>query len=298
MFYCLFRRTGLVTACLSGAMLCTRALPAQTSELEPLDPEPVEIVDSSVIPLDDITYRAVVKEKVPLAYAPVREADILWERRIWRVIDVREKMNQPFMAPESPLFSVLLEAALKGEIPVYSTENDRFTKPLRLHEISAMVSSTDTIMTLEGDDFTIEKVKIVVNEMNWEDVKRFRVKEVWYFDSNTSSLKVRILGIAPLVDVRDENGDFKFEKPLFWVHYPTARKLLAQHKVMEHQGNYASNTTWEDLFEARRFASAIYKQNNTLDLRIQDYKTGIDMLHEGKKIESELFAREHDLWSW
>jgi hypothetical protein len=37
---------------------------------DPIDP----------IPLDDITERSVVKERQPLAYQPIREADILWEK--------------------------------------------------------------------------------------------------------------------------------------------------------------------------------------------------------------------------
>jgi gliding motility associated protien GldN len=239
-----------------------------------------------------------VQERVPLAYTPVREADILWEKRLWRVIDVREKINQSFIAPESPLFPILQAAILSGQLRVYSTESDRFDKPLSMETVRSMLFRKDTIVAMGGPDFSIEEVKIVENEINWEDVKRFRIKESWYFDANTASLKVRILGIAPLIDVKDENGDFRMERPLFWVHYPTARPLLAKHKAIVQNANYASNFTWEDLFESRRFASTIYKQNNTLDLRIQDYKNGVDMLHEGKKIEAELFAMEHDLWNW
>ena len=36
-------------------------------------------------------------------------------------------------------------------------------------------------------------------DLNPEDVKRFRLKEVWFFDEETSTLQVRILGIAPLI---------------------------------------------------------------------------------------------------
>jgi len=293
-----FFRTGRLTVCLGGALLCAiTGSFAQTSEVEP-DSEPVEVLATNTIPLDDITQRLVMQEHKPLAYAPIREADILWEKRLWRIIDVREKINQSFIAPESPLFPILVAAIMSGQLRVYSTESDRFDKPLLQDEVRAMLFNKDTIMTLEGEEMTEEKVKIVENEMNWEDIKRFRIKESWYFDANTATLKVRILGIAPLVDVRDENGDFRFEKPLFWVHYPSARPLLAHHKAIVHNDNYTANFTWEDLFETRRFASCIYKENNTLDLRIKDYKEGADMVHEAKKIETELFAKEHDLWSF
>ena len=67
-------------------------------------------------PLDDITKRDIVQQKLPLAYEHVDERDIFWENRIWRVIDVREKMNLSFANPNRPFFDILKEAAQEGKI--------------------------------------------------------------------------------------------------------------------------------------------------------------------------------------
>jgi gliding motility associated protien GldN len=273
---------------------------SQSSETATPEPEAaLEMTEvPSDIPLDDIARREILTSRQPLAYAPVREADIAWEMRVWRVIDAREKINQPFMAPNSLLFYILSQAALSGDLRVYSTQDDRFSKPLYAEDISSMLYRIDTIVTLGGEDFSEEQVKIVRSEIDWEAVKRFRIKEVWYFDKNTSTVKVRILGIAPMVDEVDEDGNFKYERPLFWVHYPSARPFLARHKAIMHAGNDASTLSWEDLFESRRFNSTIYKQSNLLDLRISDYKSGVDMLQEAEKFKEGLLAWEHDLWSY
>ncbi len=252
---------------------------------------------SPLIPLDDITERSTVAQHRVLPYQPIREADILWEKRIWRIVDVREKMNQPFAAPESPLFKIIFENALAGELPVYSTENDQFTKRLSPEDLQSKLFKTDTIFTYDVETGE-EIIKVVQNEVSWEDVKRFRIKETWFFDAKTSTLRHRILGIAPLLEVRDNNGDFKLELPLFWVHYPSSRELLAQHKAITHSDNWASTTTWEDVFEMRYFASSIIKENNVHDLRLEHTYAGLDLVMQAKKIEDELFAREHDLWAW
>ncbi len=273
--------------CLGGALLAAHFLFAQT-------PEPVEVLPTP--PLDDITERAVIAEHQPLAYQPVREADIFWEKRLWRIVDTREKMNLPFTSPESPLFKVLADAALQGDLPVYSTEDDHFTKRLGADDLFRELYSKDTIFTIDVET-GIEKMEIVENSINWEDVKRFRLKESWFFDAKTSSLRVRILGIAPLIEVKDENGDFRFEKPLFWVHYPSARPLLASHKAVTHGGNYSATTTWEDVFEMRYFASTVTKENNIYDRRLQDYLSGTDMVMQAERIEDELFNHEQDMWS-
>ena len=42
-------------------------------------------------PLDDIVEKRTTLEHRVLPYDHLREADIFWEKRIWRVVDVREK---------------------------------------------------------------------------------------------------------------------------------------------------------------------------------------------------------------
>ncbi len=280
-------RMGLLGAAIGLAAL----LPAQ-------NPEPVE---GSELPppitqaMDDFTERNVVAEKTPIPYARVREADIFWEKRIWRVIDTREKINQPFVAPESALFNVITEAALNYDLVVY--EDEKFSKKLSTSTMHDLLNKRDTISIIDPVTYE-DRIQVVENSINWEDIKRFRIKEAWFFDENTSTLKVRILGIAPLREVRNNDGDFMYEIPLFWVHYPSARDVLARNKCITHQGNMAAATTWEDLFEMRLFAALPVKENNVKDLRLQDYLSGIDIVHEAKNIDSQMFNMEHDLWTW
>jgi hypothetical protein len=73
--------------------------------------------------LDDVVRRTMIFENRVLPYEPLREADIPWERRLWRVIDVREKVNLPFSYPPQPLFSILSDATQSGEIKVFKDEN-------------------------------------------------------------------------------------------------------------------------------------------------------------------------------
>jgi len=73
--------------------------------------------------------------------------------------------------------------------------------------------------------------------------------------------------------------------------------VLARERVFN-TGNDASPITWEDLLEMRFFSSYIYKVSNVYDRRLQDYKTGVDLLLEAEKIKAEIFNFEHDLWSY
>lgn len=244
-------------------------------------------------PLDGLVERS---PRRILPYDHVREADIMWEKRIWRVIDIREKMNQPFAYPERPFFSILMDGATDGSLTAYSTEDDKFTSPLTPEEVASMGATVDTVITFDPETYE-EQIQVVRNDLNPEDVKRFRIKEIWFFDEETSTLQVRILGLAPLIDVKDENGNFRYEKPMFWIYYPEARSVLAEERVFN-PGNDASPNTWEDLMEMRFFASYIYKESNVLNRRLQDYLSGVDLLQDADKIKMQIFNFEHDLWSY
>jgi gliding motility associated protien GldN len=267
------------------------------------NPQEIEILtetsepEATDAPLDDVVKKEIMMERKVLPYQPVRESDVFWEKRIWRIIDVREKMNLPFAYPEAPFFKLLSDAATNGDLPVYSTEDDKFSKRLSTDDVLSMLSKSDTIVTFDPETYA-EKVTVVRNDINWEDVKRFRVKEVWFFDKETSTMQVRVLGIAPLIDVKDNEGNFRFERPMFWVYYPQAREMFARNRVFTLGGNTNATISWEDLFEMRYFASYIYKESNVYDRKIDEYLTGVDLLMESEKIKNDIFNWEHDLWQY
>lgn len=234
----------------------------------------------------------------PLPYAPVREADILWEKRVWRVIDTREKINLPFRHPEQSLFNVLAEGLAAGELQAYSPEDDRFLAILTNEEIQEKLIRRDTVIIIDPitEDFSTQ---VVVDEFDPARIKRWRIQEVWYQDTRYSQLQVRIIGIAPLLEttVSDGGGDINYESPLFWINYSDARHWLAQHPVATF-GNDHSRTSWEDLFSMRRFHSYIYKESDMRGRRLEDYLSGTDLLLQSKKIERTIQNREMDMWSY
>lgn len=285
-------------ACLSLLFFFTgTALVAQEFDEIGVKTEVSEPDEFGEAPLDDVVKKEIMLERKVLPYQPIRESDIFWEKRVWRIIDVREKMNLPFAYPEEPFFKILSDAASKGDIPVYSVDDDKFTKRLSTDDVLNMLSKTDTIVTFDPETYE-EKVKIVRNDINPTDVKRFRIKEIWFFDKETSTMQVRILGIAPLINVTDSEGNFRYEKVMFWVYYPQVRDLLARHRVYTLGGNTNATVSWEDLFEMRYFASFIIKESNVYDRRIEDYARGVDALWESDRIKNNIFNFEHDLWQY
>lgn len=245
-------------------------------------------------PRDGAYDRDIIKDRLILNYDHLREADVFWEKRIWRVIDVREKINRPFTYPKRPFINILLEQAGTGDITFYSTIDDEFQKPLTLEEVAALGGTVDTIITFDPETFA-EIIQVVTNELNPEDIKRYRLKETWIFDEESSTMQVRILGVAPLQEKYDDNGNFLYEYPMAWTYYPELREILAREEAFN-PFNDGQRMSWEDIFEMRMFSSYIFKESNVYDRRIRDYKAGLDILIEADKIHNEIFNFEHDLW--
>jgi gliding motility associated protien GldN len=264
-----------------------------------------DIIKESSEPLDekyvdDIVKKRLIFENRVLPYEMVREADIPWQRTIWRIIETREKMNLPFRHPERALFAIMKENVDKGNLMVF--EDDEFKNPMTPEMLNNILYRVDTNVVYDPETYE-ETIEISTSEINPADIKRYRVKEMWYFDKEASIMKVRILGISPLKEEYDaETNILKYEIPLFWVYYPEAREYFAKEKVYS-DFNDAFPMTWYDLFETRFFSSYIIKASNVLDLRLKDIYTGyanseMDILLEAEKIQEELFNMEHDLWSF
>ncbi len=244
-------------------------------------------------PRDRIYGRVSPSEREIIPYDHIRESDVFMEKRIWRVIDSREKINLPFKyegidwKDMKPLITIFNDAIKEGAV-VY--DDEYFKIPLTVEAFNKKTGSIDTIAQYDIDG-NYTKDTIVQNEFDPNSVKKFRVKEDWFFDKETSTLQVRILGIAPIYTDPDAG-----ELPLYWVYYPDFRKILVKQDCFNPK-NDAIRFSWDDIFEGRLFGSYIIKESNVLDRRIQDYKTGVDALMEAEKIKQEMFEWEHDLWS-
>jgi gliding motility associated protien GldN len=248
-----------------------------------------------------------IKENTPtrrvVPYTHVREADVMWHRRIWREIDLREKINHPLYFPTTPindrksLFDVIKEAvSVEKTLTAYDPVDDEFTVPLTVSEAIGRMGDSLTIMIEdEWGDPTIPQ--ITYNEVTADAIVKYRLKEDWFFDNERSIMDVRIMGICPYMTSTDENGNYKGIKPIFWIYFPEARYVFANYDVFNRQ-NDAERRTYEDIFWKRMFNSYILKRSNVYDRYSIEYlgNSPIEILFEADKIKDDIFKMEHDLW--
>ncbi len=167
-----------------------------------------------------------------LPWEKIPNTNVLWQRRVWREIEVSTAGNAAFVTKEGAndnLAGTLLKGAFDGKIKAYSTAKENFSIELTRNELIEQLSPGKNIL------------------YNPANVTRYMLEEDWIFLKAENKLIVRILGIAPFGKVKIKDG-MTLEEPLFWIYYPDAREYLAQQKT-------TTGTNWDRLFETRGFTS-------------------------------------------
>ncbi len=249
-----------------------------------------------------------------LAYEPISEDDVVYRQRVWRDIDVREKINQPFAysAEENngaQQFIYVLLSAIKNDpaVTAYNAIDDRFTTPLTRRELNRVFFDEPVVIRVPNWEVdstgTTLKDSVVVNDFNPASITRYRLKEDWVFNKKTSRLTVRILGIAPIQEDSTTIPGVQMEKPIFWLYYPKLRNTLATFYVYNGR-NTGARLTWEALLESRMFNSQVVKStlDNPGDTYLK-YQPGLRnnpmaQLAEGEKIKKTILDYEQNLWSY
>ena len=259
----------------------------------------------------------------PLKYGYIEDKDILRSKVVWEIIDLNEKINQPFyynsdgiVSSSKSLYQILLDGVNDGSIKeVY--EDELFTRRLNLEEIQRRtrytVLSDAYIERINAGEQVSEEEKqqyIDVYETKTENVKMLKIKGMWYIDRRDGQMKYRLLGIAAMgkdpasMALRGLNGESLSENDelidLFWIFYPSARELLAN-SIVFNSKNLSSDISFDDVLNARRFSSVIYKSENGYGTGvIQDYipNDADAQLEESERIKEQILEMENDMWNY
>ena len=224
-------------------------------------------------------------DAVPRPEPLLREADVMWSERVWRTIDLTDPVNRP-LGPGSdssaacgPLFEVLrfcltTEASITAYDPGPNGNDDRFTRAFRAVQVDSLLAP-----------------------LRAADIIGYRLNEDWIFEKQRSVLLVRIIGFAPLVEVRGEDGEYRGVRELCWLYWPECRKALAQWPVSCALPD-GTRPSYEQLLATRRFSSFVWKVSNVQDWALHQVLTGMDAVREAVRLERRLLDFERDLWQY
>lgn len=263
----------------------------------------------------------------PLPYGFVGDRDILWQRTIWETIDLDERVNFPLYYPvdtnyvgkeRRSLYHVLTEAAMSGEITLYG--DSYFNEAREFGDVASTLKSqkiTNAGINILNDNGVIPEEGVLPLEIDTtynipgfdeyvetrtigaDDVKEYRIRGLWYFDTRQSELRYRLLGICPVTpDVNFPDDPTGVE--LFWIYYPDARDMLHNAKAFNTL-NSARPISFDHILNSRRFNALIYKMDNVQgDREIDRYIPDNSMMQllESDRLKEIVRNFELDMWNY
>lgn len=264
---------------------------------------------------DGVYEKETIRQRIPVPYPHLREADMMFTKRVWRTVDLRQRMNLPLYFPttrmydRSSLVQRLVDAIKYNEINAYDADiDDEFSTLISYEQILSKLDANDRerndVSPITGRDTVI----VIPGSIKWNEIKELQIKEEWFFDKQHSTMNVRVIGICPIRvytritpgagdDLNMQGETLKMK--LFWVYYPHARSVLANTAVFN-TNNDAQRNSFDDIFFKRRFSSYIIQESNVHDNRlINDYTFGgVPNMKEAERIKYEIFNWEHDIWEY
>jgi len=254
----------------------------------------------------DTNLTVVEGQYIPRPY--LRKADEKFRRRVWRVVDLRQKLNKSWTWPRAPITQVFWELATQAKVRAYATDSLR--RIITPEEIVANTGSMRNKRTLkagvdpenhDAEDNSNYDITIVYDPFDWKDIRKFEIMEDWIFDYKHGEMRPVIVAIAPVI-AQDGSTDLKNEIKPFWLKMDDCRPTLAKSQVFNRY-NDAMRLNWDQHINGHRlFDSYIVRTTDQDDTYFKDksaFSTDYtSLLLESEKIKNDLFIFEHDLWEY
>lgn len=166
-----------------------------------------------VLPDDKTAFWFAVPD-APARPPRLSDPDIVWARRLkTRGASLDVATLQPIMGAQFALLPAFLDRV--GADATIKILDGQDWKPVMSAGRESLFSRVDTVVTFDPETYA-EQLQIAGFELNIKDVRQLRLVQDWYWHESRQRLIVRLVAVAPMIDVLDEQGEFRYSKPMFY----------------------------------------------------------------------------------
>lgn len=264
--------------------------------------------------------------------AGIPDYDIMYKKRLWRRMDLKEKQNRSFFAYNNEITKIIIEAVNAGVLFPYKNDSlktrmskEEFLENLKMpsyggdeltEEEKAMGFTEDDGWGDEGDGWgdegegwgdeesTEEEATEAVSTDYFfpSDISVLEIMEDWVFDKRRSRLFYDIQSIK-LILPAEKFPETGLQREVATFKYKDLEKLfrsMPEEALWFNPQNSAEHKNLADAFLLRLFSARLIKVANPEDSYISDiYNTSPkEGLIASQRIEQELLELEHELWEY
>lgn len=116
----------------------------------------------------------------------------------------------------------IFNAARNGVFALFKDE--ALEEPLDTVEFALRLIKIDTVYASAPESFEQPDFSIVRNDITYDQIVFFRVRQVFFFNKTEKKFGSRLLALAPLVDKKDADGNYLETVPLVWIKFDSPAK--------------------------------------------------------------------------
>ena len=235
----------------------------------------------------------------------VSDASKMWERYIYRQLDLTQTENLALYYPDEPvegqesLFRIILRVVCNNQVPAYEYLDGRevFTEQYRI-KVGEMLDRFH-IMYTNGKGSTDKNPKYVIEESDVpsNEVLSYYAIEHYEFNSLENRVTKKIEALCPVLHRVDDYGGEPIKYPMFWVKLDQLRPYLAQQSIFVDDDNNLAKYNYDDFFQLNMYKGDIYKTRNLRNTSLmQQFPDADDLKQAQDSIENRLKAFDRNLW--
>jgi hypothetical protein len=262
---------------------------------------------------------------------PIDESSIHYKARLWRRMDLNEKINQPFFSVNNEISKYILEWVKAGLLTAYSNDSlvtklsiEQFQENLKMEEQSEEASLSDaekaagfgtegaapkanatddgwgTAKPAAGAAKNAFEAKPSVAAVSYyfpKELSILEIREDAIIDRRRSRLYFDIQSISLIIPASKTKAGF--DKPVASFRYKELYKLFRYNPncIWYNSENENQHKNMADAFDLRMFQARIIKKGNAENKFLTDLYGGEkEGLMMSQLLEYKLLEMEHDLW--
>lgn len=247
-----------------------------------------------------------------LSIRPIHKSDIMYQKTIWRKIDLREKQNRPLVSRNREIQKLILNSVMDQNFPearrVKAYITDSLDREAKLSDVmKTMQKPSDVTYTQEEIDLALANgdssllLSMTPEYYSYIDIWKMQIKENLIFDKQRSRMYYDIIALTLMVPAdhpANEKNSYDVEIASF-SYRELCEKLWKDNPeaIWFNNANDKEHKNLCDAFDLRLFSSYIVKVSNANNEALveiyQDKKKGI---MAAQWAAFDLLEYEHNLW--
>ncbi|MFL0161445.1 type IX secretion system ring subunit PorN/GldN [Aquirufa salirivi] len=263
---------------------------------------------------------------------PIDPANIHYKARLWRRMDLNEKINQPFFSVNNEISKFLVEWVEAGILVPYV--NDSLVTKLSTAQFKEKLRMDDSIgegslseaekaagfgaeggdkkageddgwgtttkpgaTVKKADDFDTKPVASLDSYFFPKELSIIEIKEDAIIDRQRSRLYFDIQALTLIIPASKTKAGF--DKPVASFRYKDVYKLFRSNPncIWYNAENETQHKNMADAFDLRMFQARIIKKGNPENKFLTDiYSSDREGLLMSQQLEYKLLEMEHDMW--